>query len=313
MEVNHIKRSTRRSIVSFLILSPTLAAISVFVYAFIGWTIRTSFSNWNSFARLLRGEYIFTGLNNYFRLFQDPRFQTDLWNTLFFTAFFMLGCLTIGIILAVLLDKGVKGSGIFQNIFLFPMALSFVVTGTVWSWIFAPGILPGDPQGINLLFKLVGLESLQWRWFTSTNSIFNFNLALIPVIIAGVWQLSGYTMAIYLAGLRGIPTALTEAAQVDGATGWQIFWRVKFPILKPITLSAMIILGHISLKIFDLVYAMTGSGPNNVTDVPAIYMYETTFRANRYATGSAIAIIMLVMVAVVIIPYLVSAFRKEVK
>lgn len=225
----------------------------------------------------------------------------------------MFGCLFIGIILAILLDKGLKGSGVFQNIFLFPMALSFVVTGTVWSWIFAPGTFPGDPQGINLLFKIIGLEGLQWKWYTSTTSIFNFNLALIPVIIAGVWQLSGYTMAMYLAGLRGIPATLTEAAQVDGATGWQTFWKVKFPILRPITLSAMIILGHISLKIFDLVYAMTGSGPNNVTDVPSIYMFETTFRANRYATGSAIAIIMLAMVAVVIIPYLVSAFRKEVR
>jgi len=233
----------------------------------------------------MKGEYIFVGLRNYFRLFEDPRFQTDLWNTLFFTLFFILGCLSLGILLAVLLDKGLKGSRIFQNLFLFPMAISFVVTGTVWSWIFAPGILPKFPQGMNLLYKLLGLESLQWSWYTSTVSIFHFNLALIPVIIAAIWQLSGYTMAMYLAGLRGIDQALIEAAKVDGAT---------------------------SLKIFDLVYSMTGSGPNNVTDVPAIYMFETTFRANKYATGSAIAIVMLVMVAVVIVPYLVSSMKREV-
>jgi glucose/mannose transport system permease protein len=164
---------------------------------------------------------------------------------------------------------------------------------------------------MNLLLDLVGLDIFQWKWFTSTTNFLKFNVALIPVIIAAVWQLSGYTMAMYLAGLRGKTQDLIEAAEVDGATGWQIYWKIKFPILRPITLSAMIILGHISLKIFDLVYAMTGSGPNNVTDVPAIYMFETTFRANKYATGSAIAMVMLIMVAVVIVPYLFSAFRKE--
>ncbi|OAA31788.1 sugar ABC transporter permease [Kosmotoga arenicorallina S304] len=307
-----MKGSTRRKLIGFFILLPTLVSLGIFVYGFIGWTVRVSFSNWNSFSRLMKGEYVFVGLRNYFRLFEDPRFQTDLWNTFFFTLFFILGCLSLGILLASLLDKGLKGSRIFQNLFLFPMAISFVVTGTVWSWIFAPGILPKFPQGMNLLYKLLGLESLQWKWYTSTASIFNFNLALIPVIIAAIWQLSGYTMAMYLAGLRGIDQALIEAAKVDGASNRQIFWKIKFPILKPITLSAMIVLGHISLKIFDLVYSMTGSGPNNVTDVPAIYMFETTFRANKYATGSAIAMVMLVMVAIVIVPYLISSMKREV-
>jgi glucose/mannose transport system permease protein len=298
---------------AFFILLPTIILIGIFVYGFIGLTIRTSFSNWNSFSRLLSGIYKFVGLNNYLQLLRDPRFITDLWNTLFFTLFFISGCLMIGLLLAFILDKGFKGSNFFQTIFLFPMALSFVVTGTVWSWIFSPGILPNDPQGINLLFKVFGLLSLQWQWYVSNVSFWKFNIALIPVIIAGVWQLSGYTMAMYLAGLRGIPEELTEAAEIDGATEWQIFWKIKFPILKPITLSAMIILGHISLKIFDLVYSMTGSGPGNVTDVPAIYMFETTFRANRYATGSAIAIVMLLMVAIVIVPYLISVIQKETR
>lgn len=282
------------------------------MYFFIGWTTRVSFSNWNSFSALLKGEYKFVGFRNYINLFFDPRFQTDLWNTLYFTIFFIGGCLALGITLALLLDRGLKGSRIFQNIFLFPMAVSFVVTGTVWSWIFAPGTFPKSPNGMNLLFNLFGLEFLQWKWYTSTFSILNFNIALIPVIIAAVWQLSGYTMAMYLAGLRGIPVQLIEAAQVDGATDWQVLWKIKLPMLRPITLSAMIILGHMSLKIFALIYSMTGSGPNNVTDVPAIYMYESTFRANRYATGSAIAIIMLIMVAVIMIPYLYSALGKEV-
>jgi len=300
----------KNKIFGFLVITPTIIAIAIFVYGFISWTIRTSFSDWNSYRKLLSGEFVNVGFRNYERLFNDWRFQTDLWNTLFFTAFFLLGCLALGILLASLLDKNIKGGRIFQNIFLFPMALSLVVTGTIWNWFFAPGIIPNDPAGINMLLHNLGLDSLQWGWFTVTDGIGPFNLALIPVIIAAVWQLSGYTMAMYLAGLKSIPTVLTEAARVDGASSAQIFWKIKMPLLKPITLSAMIILGHISLKIFDLVYAMTGSGPNNVTDMPAVYMFELTFRSNRYALGSSVSIIMLLMVAVVIVPYLISTFRK---
>ncbi|MBT1247676.1 MULTISPECIES: sugar ABC transporter permease [unclassified Thermosipho (in: thermotogales)] len=298
-------------LIGIFVILPSIIAIAIFVYGFISWTARTSFSNWNSFSALLRAKYKFVGLRNYIRLFQDSRFQTDLWNTLFFTIFFLFGTISLGIIMAILVDKGLKGSRLFQNLFLFPMAISFVVTGTVWSWIFAPGNIPSNPQGLNLLLHKLGLNKLMWGWYTSTQTIGKFNVALIPVIIAAMWQLSGYTMALYLAGLRGIPNDIIEAAKVDGASEWKIFWKVKMPLLTPITLSAFIILGHISLKIFDLVFAMTGSGPNFVTDVPAIYMFELTFRSNRYALGSAIAIIMLLFVALVIIPYLATNLRGE--
>jgi glucose/mannose transport system permease protein len=300
-----------RKLIGFLVVSPSIVAIAIFVYGFISSTVRMSFSNWNSYPKLVKGEFQFVGWKNYERLFKDVRFQTDLWNTLFFTLFFILGCIVIGLFIANLLDRKLKGGRFFQNIFLFPYALSLVVTGTIWSWFFAPGNYPLDPSGINLLLNNLGLGSLQWGWFTSTDRIWNFNVALIPVIIAATWQLSGYTMAMYLAGMRGIPTSLIEAARVDGATTWQVFWKVKLPLLKTITLSAMIILGHISLKIFDLVYAMTGSGPNNVTDMPAVYMYDLTFDRDRYALGSGVAVIMLVMVAIVIIPYLLSTLKKE--
>jgi glucose/mannose transport system permease protein len=306
-------RQKRKGIIGFLIILPSLTAIGIFVYYFIFWTLRTSFSNWNSFGSLLRGVYRFVGFRNYLRIFMDVRFQTDLYNTLFFTLFFILGSVGLGLFLANLIDKNFKGSRFFQNIFLFPMAISFVVTGTVWSWIFAPGNIPNSPQGINLLLQKLGLGKLQWMWYTSTNSIGNFNVALIPVIIAAIWQMSGYIMAMYLAGLKAIPEDILEAARVDGASEKYIFWKIKMPLLKPITLSAMIILGHISLKIFDLIYAMTGSGPNNVTDMPSIYMFELTFRSNRYAMGSAISIVMLLMVATIIIPYLYFSLRKGVK
>jgi len=162
------------------------------------------------------------------------------------------------------------------------------------------------------LFRMMGFEAT-FGWFTSTYSIFGFNVALIALIVAASWQYLGYTMAMFLAGLRGIPDQLIESAQIDGAGEFAIIRLVILPIIKPITFSAMIVLGHISLKIFDLAYAMTGKGPAFVTDFPGLFMFETTFRGNHYAEGAAISIIMLILVALVIVPYLRSTLKEDVQ
>jgi glucose/mannose transport system permease protein len=300
--------------ISFLLILPSIILIGIFVYGFIAWTGWVSLSKWDG----VEPNYAWNGLENYRLLFTKAggvsaqRFTIDLWNTLFFTLFFLLICVGIGLLLAILLDQKVKGEGIFRTIYLFPMALSFVVTGVVWQWIFAPGTA-SRPRGINALLEIVGLSSLKWKWYTDTTSWGPFHVALIPVIIAASWQLIGYTMAMYLAGLRGIPEELREAARVDGATEVQIYRHVILPILAPITLSALIVLGHISLKIFDLIYTMTGKGPAFVTDVPGIFMFETTFQGNHYAQGAAISMVMLIMVAMVIVPYLAYSLRREVE
>jgi glucose/mannose transport system permease protein len=187
------------------------------------------------------------------------------------------------------------------------------VTGVVWQWIFNPS------TGINLILKHVGVSDPP-LWYVQTKVVpdlqlgqlhFGLPLALIAVIIAAAWQLSGFTMAMFLSGLRSISDELKEAARVDGATEWQVFRHILLPRLKPIMFSAIIILGHISLKIFDLIYAMTGPGAAFVTDMPGLYMVETTFKGSHYAQGAAIAIIMLILVSLLIIPYLVLTFRKE--
>jgi glucose/mannose transport system permease protein len=248
---------------------------------------------------------------------------------------FLIGCVVIGFLLAVLLDQRIKGEGIFRGIFLFPMAISFIVTGVAWRWLLGPGTIQTGSSGVNLLFQKVGLGFLRWGWFTdptiwhirpeSSAGMFlkqiglgglaspyvGISLAMISVVIAATWQMSGYTMAMYLAGLRGIPEELREAARVDGANEFQIYRHIILPLLQPITLSAVIVLGHISLKIFDLVVSMTGPGPAFATDVPAFYMWDTTFRGNNFAEGAAIATILLVMVAVLIVPYLIYTTRTE--
>jgi glucose/mannose transport system permease protein len=309
-----MSHARRERWIAFLMILPSILLIGLFVYGFIGWTTTVSLSKWDG----VEPDYSWVGLDNYQTLLAGEgsvaakRFTIDLWNTLFFTVLFLLLCVGIGLLLAILLDQKVKGEGIFRTIYLFPMALSFVVTGVVWQWVFAPGT-SNRLRGVNALLHMVGLDALQWKWYTSTNSIGPFHVALIPVILAAAWQMIGYCMAMYLAGLRGISEELREAARVDGASEIGIYRHIILPILQPVTLSALIVLGHISLKIFDLVYTMTGKGPGFVTDVPGIFMFETTFQGNHYSQGAAISMIMLVMVAVVIVPYLIYSLRREVE
>ena len=291
--------------IGFLI--PSILLVGVFVYGFIGWTGYVSLSNWNS----LVPDFSFVGLKNYLYLFSDFRFQADLRNTLFFTIMFILAVIVVGQFLAVLLDQKIQQESLFRNIFFFPMALSFVVTGVVWQWLLNPS------TGVNLFLGKLGLDS---KWYTDTTIFpaigwgkieFGIPIAMIAVVIAAVWQMTGFSVAMYLAGLRGVPEEVREAARMDGANEFQVYWKIIMPILRPITVSVIIIMAHISLKIFDLIYAMTGPGANFVTDVPGVYMYETTFRGNYYANGAAIAVVMLLAVAIFIVPYLWSSRKEE--
>jgi glucose/mannose transport system permease protein len=215
------------------------------------------------------------------------------------------------------------------------MAISFIVTGVVWRWLLNPGTAQTGSSGINLLFERTGLGFLRSGWFTDptiwhvrpgsaagsllgrlglgglASPYVGVSLAMISVVIAAIWQMSGYTMALYLAGLRAIPDELREAARVDGASEFQLYRHIILPLLQPVTLSAVIILGHISLKIFDLVVSMTGPGPAFATDVPAFFMFDTTFRGSNYAQGAAIATLLLILVALLVVPYLIHTVRTE--
>jgi glucose/mannose transport system permease protein len=331
-----MKGLTRDRAISVALVAPSILLIAVFVYGFIGFTGFSSLTKWNS----LTPDFTFVGLHNYARLFSTvptDRFLCDLRNTITFTVLFLAACIVIGFLLAVLLDRHVKGEGIFRNIFLFPMAISYIVTGVVWRWILSPGNAQSGATGLNQLFDKVGLGFLKCGWFTDPTILYihpesgfgtflahiglgglaspyiGVSLAMISVVVAATWQMSGYTMAMYLAALRGIPMEMREAARVDGATELQIYRRVIVPMIRPVILSALIVLGHISLKIFDLVVSMTGPGPAFATDVPAFYMWDTTFRGGNFAQGAAIATLLLLVVALLIIPYLVSTNRKEAR
>lgn len=292
-----MSRQTWEKSVAISLLAPSLIAIAIFVYGFIGWTASISLTDW----RGLAPRYNFVGLETYRALFGLLRFQADVRNTLVFTAVFLPACLVVGLLWAVLIDQKIRYESFFRNVFLFPMALSFVVTGTIWAWIFNPR------AGLNAILDAIGLGFLKSGWLTDPG------MALYSVAIAATWQMSGFAMAMYLAGLRGIPDELREAARVDGATEPQVFRWVILPLLRPVTLSAVVVLGHISLKIFDLIYVMTNGGPAFSTDVPGIYMFIATFKQDLFARGAAIAMMMLLMVSVVVVPYLISTMRKDVE
>jgi glucose/mannose transport system permease protein len=252
-------RSKKEAWQSFLLVSPSLLAVAIFVYGFIAWTGRVSLSRWTG----LLPDFTWVGLSNYVQLFGDPRFQIDIRNTVLFTAAFVSGALLLGLFEALLLDQGVKGEAFFRNLFLFPLAISYIVTGVVWRWLMNPA--SGTRlSGLNLLFERLGLPFLINDWYTTPF------WGIVFIAIPAIWQMSGFTMAIYLAGLRAVPDELREAARVDGASEWQIYTRIVLPLLRPVTLSALIILGHMSLKVFDLILAVAGK--QLALDVPAVYM-----------------------------------------
>jgi glucose/mannose transport system permease protein len=287
------------TVLSIAMLTPSIVAVAIFVYGFIGWSVRVSLSQWKG----LLPDYTWAGLSQYTYLFQDARFQIDVRNTAVFTVGFITGCLILGLGLAILLDQHLKGESLFRSIFLFPMSISFIASGVVWGWLMNPAT--GDRiTGINLIFQSLGLDSLISLWHSTP-----MPWGMVFTVIPAVWQLSGFTMALYLGGIRSISEEIREAARVDGATEFQVYRYVILPLLQPVTLSAVIILGHMSLKIFDLIVAL---GHKDLRiDVPGIYMWTTTFDGTNYAQGAAIGILMLVSVAILVVPYLIQNMRTE--
>ena len=283
---------------SILIISPSILAVLIFVYGFIGWSVRVSLSNWKG----LNPDYSWAGLKNYLALFSDPRFHVDIRNTLIFTGVFVIGSIVLGFLLAVMLDQGLRGEGFFRSLFLFPMAISYIVTGVVWRWLMNPA-MGSRMSGINLLFSYLNLDFLVNSWHTTPK------WGMAAIALAAIWQMSGYTMALYLAGLRAIPHELREAARIDGASEIQIYRHIIVPLLAPVSLSALIILGHMSLKVFDLIIAIAGK--QLPLDVPAIYMWQTTFDGLFYSRGAAIGVLLLLSVAILIIPYIRYTLKAE--
>ena len=302
MSVRHRKGLTHWG-PPLLLISPSLILMGVFVYGLIGVNVATSLTDEHTSAQSTgQAPVTFVGLQNYNDLLRSPAFQHSLRNLLLYTAVFLISVLVLGFIWAWLLDKPVHGEGIFRSIYLFPMAVSFVASGVVWRWLLNSN-QGTAASGLNRLFQMIGLGFLQNPWWN------NPNWGIAAIALPAVWQLSGYVMALFLAGFRGIPDELREAGRIDGASEWKLYRHVIFPQLSPVALSAVIIIGHMSLKAFDLI--MSISKPANYqTKVPAVDMYVMKSSYN-FANAAAVGTVLLVIVALLVVPYLVRTARAE--
>jgi glucose/mannose transport system permease protein len=247
---------------------------------------------------ILKHAYSHDPLFQYKKLFKSDRWMVALKNLLIFASLFIASCIALGLIIAIFLDQRIRVEGALRTIYLYPMALSFIVTGAAWKWILNPDL------GLERLVRDLGFVEFTFDWLV------NSKMAIYTVVIAAVWQSTGFVMALFLAGLRGIDDAIIKAAQVDGASLPRIYWRIIIPSLRPAFLSAIIILSHIAIKSFDLVIVLTRGGPGYSSDLPATFMYAFAFNRGRLGFGASSAMMMFFAVMAIIIPYLYSELRK---
>lgn len=278
-----------------IVLAPSFALILVFVYGFIVFTGFLSFSG----SKLLPDFSAWVGFDNYVRLFRHPNWIVSLKNLAIFSVLYIIICSVIGLALAIFLDQKIRGEGLLRPIYLYPMALSFIVTGVAWKWFLDPGI------GLEHAMHQLGWESFSFRWIKQGD------MAIYTIVIAAIWQSSGFVMAMFLAGLRGVDNEIIKAAQIDGASTLTIYRRIIIPLMRPVFLSAFVVLAHLAIKSYDLVVAMTDGGPGTATWTPALFMTKFTFGRNEMGMGAASAIIMLMMIFAIIVPYLYSELGQK--
>ncbi|WP_170329679.1 carbohydrate ABC transporter permease [Ruegeria arenilitoris] len=277
-----------------VVLAPSFIAVLIFVYGFIGWTA------WVSLTRSkLLPKYEIKGFIQYERLFDSPRWDTAINNLYIFGALFIVIAMALGLLLAILLDQKIRVEGAIRTIYLYPMALSMIVTGTAWKWILNPGL------GIESMVQGWGFTNFEFDWLV------NPDYAIYTIVMAAIWQSSGFVMALFLAGLRSVDGEIIKAAQVDGIPTWRIYTAIIIPSMAPIFLSAFIVLAHLAIKSFDLVIALTGGGPGYATDLPATYMYAMAFSRGDIGQAASSAMIMMLVVFAIVVPYLYSELRAK--
>ncbi|EAQ64885.1 probable permease of ABC sugar transporter [Marinomonas sp. MED121] len=277
-----------------LVMAPTIVVTLICMYGYMIWTAVLSMTN----SRMLPS-YDFVGLSQYERLFNNDRWIVALTNLGIFGGLFIFICLFLGVMLAIFLDQKIRNEGAIRTIYLYPMAISFIVTGTAWKWLLNP------TNGLEKMMVDWGFESFTFDWLVNPDKV------VYCLVIAAVWQASGFVMALFLAGLRGVDGDLIKAANLDGANIFTTYRRIILPSLKPVFFSAVVILSHIAIKSFDLVAALTNGGPGYSSDLPANFMYAHTFTRSQIGLGSASAMVMLGCVLAILIPYLYSELRGE--
>lgn len=277
-----------------IVLAPSFLVSIVFVYGFILWTAWVSLTK-----SKLMPRYELQGFFQYERLFDSVRWETALSNLFVFGFLFISISIILGLILAIFLDQRIRTEGVIRTIYLYPMALSLIVTGTAWKWILNPGL------GLEATVKSLGWVDFSFDWLVDPE------MAIYTVVIAGIWQASGFVMALFLAGLRSIDQEVIKAAQIDGIPTWRIYSSVIIPSMTSVFLSSFIVLSHLAIKSFDLVISLTGGGPGYATDLPATFMYTMAFSRGNLGQAASSAMIMMMIVFAIVVPYLYSELRAK--
>jgi glucose/mannose transport system permease protein len=276
-----------------LLISPSAFLVLVCVYGYIMFTVYLSFTT-----STMMPTYDLAGADSYDRLLGLENWRVSLVNLATFAGLYIGIAGILGLTFAILIDQKIKAESAFRSVFLYPMALSLIVTGTAWKWLLDPGV------GLEHTLRSLGWESFAFGWIKDSE------MAIYCVVIAAVWQTTGFVMAMFLAGLRGVDNEQVNAARVDGAKTWQIYLRIIIPQLGPVFVSAFVILAHMAIKSYDLVVALTNGGPGRSTWLPSVFMYQYTFTRNEMAVGAASSVLMLIAIGLVVLPYLLSEMRK---
>jgi len=285
----------RNSLTALAFLAVPLVVYLIFVIAPVAYSFIFSFTDYDGASP----SYNFVGVANFKQALGSPYFWNALKNNAIWMGLFILVPTGLGLGLAKMVD-GIPGENLFKTIIYFPMTLSFVVVGLIWSWIYLP-----EGGMLNLILDAIGLGALKQAWLGNPST------ALYAIIAAASWQQTGFAMVLFLAGLRGIRPSVLEAAEVDGANGWQRFWHVIFPLLRSTTAVVISITVINSLRVFDLVYIVTQGGPNRASEVLGSLIYKELFWNFRVGYGSALSVILFLITLIVIVFYMRTMIRSE--
>jgi len=270
-----------------------LTAVVVFAGGTI-WTIVYSFTSSGLLPRLQ-----FVGLDQYERLWQTRRWLISIENLFVYGIGMLIFSMVIGFILAALLDQKIRFENTFRTIFLYPFALSFIVTGLVWQWLLNPDF---GIQGV--------VRRLGWESFTF-DPLYNTDIVIYGILIAALWQSTGLIMCLMLAGLRGIDEDIWKAARVDGIPMWRTYVFIVLPMMRPVLVTALVLVASGMVKVYDLVVAQTSGGPGIASEVPAKYVYDMMFSSQNLGQGFAASTMMLLSVLIVLIPWAYLEFGKR--
>lgn len=283
-----------RSMAARLVLSPTALITLVCFYGCAVWTGYISLTRSSFFPN-----YTFNGLAQYTRLFATERWTVAYTNMFIFGVLLVAGALALGISLAVMIDRNVRGEGIFRTIMLYPLAMSFIVTGLAWQWVLSPSI------GVQHFVRDLGFPDFNFDWVARPDR------AIYTLVFAGVWHQAGLIMAIMLAGLRGVDRDIWKATRIEGIPVWRVYLGIVLPMLRPLVVTCVVLLSVAVVKSYDLVVAMTGGGPGFASDLPGKFVVEFSFERANIGQASAAAVVMLGSIFAALAPYFYIEMRRK--